>query len=82
MMSDTIHNAAANLSSLQNGSDIRGIALDLNKKEPVNFTGEQAKLIARGFATWLRKKNRKEGSDNYRRQRLQTFRSGTRPGSV
>jgi phosphomannomutase len=60
MMSDTIHNTAANLSSLQNGSDIRGIALDLNKKEPVNFTGEQAKLIARGFATWLRKKTGKK----------------------
>lgn len=47
------------LSSLQNGSDIRGIALDLVPDEPVNFTEENARDLARAFGTWLRRKLKK-----------------------
>ncbi len=38
---------------LQNGSDIRGVAMDLNPEEKVNFTNEKAGLIAKAFTIWL-----------------------------
>lgn len=47
------------LASLQNGSDIRGIALDLVPGEPVNFTEDNARDLARAFGTWLRRKTKK-----------------------
>ncbi|MFR6412299.1 MAG: hypothetical protein ACLUNX_09485 [Angelakisella sp.] len=40
-------------SKLQNGSDIRGVALPLVAAEPVNLTEEAAGQIGRAFATWL-----------------------------
>ncbi len=48
-----------NLESLQNGSDIRGVALDLNPEEPVNLTEKEVRALARAFAAWLRKKTGK-----------------------
>ena len=48
------------LKHLQNGSDIRGIALDLKTGETVNFTKEDAYALARGFAAWLRKLLKKD----------------------
>ncbi len=41
---------------LQNGSDIRGIALDGVVGEKVNITNEVAYDIAKAFAKWLKKK--------------------------
>ena len=41
--------------SLQNGSDIRGIALEGVIGEEVNLTTERSYLIARSFARWLKK---------------------------
>ena len=38
---------------LQNGSDIRGVALPLAAQEPVNLTEEAVEQIARAFAVWL-----------------------------
>lgn len=36
-------------SKLQNGSDIRGVAMDIFENEPVNLTEEAASRLARGF---------------------------------
>lgn len=44
------------LSHLQNGSDIRGIALDLNPDEKVDLHEEDVRNLARAFAAWLRRK--------------------------
>ena len=46
-------------SKLQNGSDIRGVALEGIEGEHVNLTEDAARAIARGFLVWLRKKNGK-----------------------
>ena len=43
----------ADLKKLQNGSDIRGVALPLAAQEPVNLTEEAVEQIARAFAVWL-----------------------------
>ncbi len=43
-------------SKLQNGSDIRGVALPGIPGEDVNLTEQAAKDIARGFALWLSQK--------------------------
>lgn len=41
---------------LQNGSDIRGIALDDNpEEEPVNLTPSRMYYVAKGFAVWLKR---------------------------
>ncbi len=41
---------------LQNGSDVRGVALATQDGPDVNFTAEAAELIARSFALWLSKR--------------------------
>jgi phosphomannomutase len=41
---------------LQNGSDVRGVALDGIPGEEVNFTQDMAMKIAFAFATWLEQK--------------------------
>ena len=41
------------IAKLQNGSDIRGVALPLVAQEPVNLTEEAVEQIARAFAVWL-----------------------------
>ncbi len=49
-----------NLLSLQNGSDIRGIACEGVKGEKVNLTEEDVRLISRAFSFWLSKKTGKK----------------------
>lgn len=44
---------------LQNGSDIRGIALAGVEGESVNLTAEATETLARAFAAWLTEKNGK-----------------------
>lgn len=41
---------------LQNGSDIRGVALDINPEETVNLTSKEVDLITRGFIVFLTEK--------------------------
>ena len=41
---------------LQNGSDIRGVALEGVEGQSVNLTEDVCKNIGRGFALWLSKK--------------------------
>lgn len=50
-------------SKLQNGSDIRGVALAGVPGEAVNLDGEAAGRLARGFLFWLSQKVNKEASD-------------------
>jgi phosphomannomutase len=45
-----------NWKKLQNGSDIRGIALEGVENERVNLTPEVAKIFGQAFATWLSQK--------------------------
>ena len=45
---------------LQNGSDIRGVALEGIEGQHVNLTEPVCKDIGRGFALWLRKKTGKD----------------------
>jgi phosphomannomutase len=45
---------------LQNGSDIRGIALEGVEGQRVNLTGEKVKAISKAFAVWLSKRAGKE----------------------
>lgn len=42
------------LYKLQNGSDIRGVAMEGIEGESVNFTTHAAEVIAAGFARWLK----------------------------
>lgn len=44
------------MKKLQNGSDVRGIALEGIPGEEVNFTQDMAMKIAFSFATWLQRK--------------------------
>ncbi len=48
------------LLKLQNGSDVRGIALEGVQGEHVNLTKEAANLIGQSFAAWLSKKCKKD----------------------
>jgi phosphomannomutase len=48
---------------LQNGSDIRGIALEGVPGEKVNLTSAVAKTLGQAFATWLAAKVNKPASD-------------------
>ncbi len=45
--------------SLQNGSDIRGVALEGIVGEDVNLSSERSYLIAKSFVSWLREKRGK-----------------------
>ena len=47
---------------LQNGSDIRGVALEGIEGQHVNLTEKACKDIGRGFALWLLKKTGKTGA--------------------
>lgn len=49
------------LKKLQNGSDIRGVALQGVAGEEVNLTPDVAKLLGSSFAEWLRRKNHGDG---------------------
>ena len=50
---------------LQNGSDIRGVALEGIEGQHVNLTEDVCKNIGRGFALWLIKKAGKKSSGLY-----------------
>ena len=52
-----------NFKSLQNGSDIRGIALPGVEGEEVNLTDTAAERISKGFLIWLSAKTGKSVSD-------------------
>lgn len=41
---------------LQNGSDIRGVALEGVSGEKVNLTPEVAEVLGKSFAIWLERK--------------------------
>ena len=51
------------LHKLQNGSDVRGVALEGVEGEPVTLNEEAAFLIAEAFAEWLAEKLGKETKD-------------------
>lgn len=53
------------LDFLQNGSDIRGIAITTDKHE-ANLTRERVEAIARGFVTWLKEKTNASGEQPLR----------------
>jgi phosphomannomutase len=42
-----------NLKALQNGSDIRGVAMEGIEGEEVNFTNETAQILGSAFVVWL-----------------------------
>ena len=46
-------------SKLQNGSDIRGVALEGIEGQHINLTEQACRDIGRGFALWLMKKTGK-----------------------
>lgn len=48
------------LKNLQNGSDIRGVALEGIKDQPVTLTSEAVYLLARGFYAFLKEKTKKD----------------------
>lgn len=48
------------LKKLQNGSDIRGVAVDGVEGESVTLTKEAVYALARGFVAYLRKNMRKK----------------------
>lgn len=54
-MSDLMH--------LQNGSDVRGVAMEMEGAAPVNLSGEAANRIAHGFALWLAKRTGKSAAE-------------------
>ncbi|XP_023540689.1 uncharacterized protein LOC111800976 isoform X1 [Cucurbita pepo subsp. pepo] len=51
---------------LQNGSDIRGVAVAGVEGEPVNLTESVAEAIGAGFAAWLLEKKKADGSRRFR----------------
>lgn len=51
---------------LQNGSDIRGVAVAGVEGEPVNLTEQVAEAIAAAFAGWLVEKKKADGSQRLR----------------
>lgn len=50
------------MKKLQNGSDIRGVALKEGEREP-NLTKKEATLLAKGFLIWLTSKTNKKPCD-------------------
>lgn len=48
-----------NWSQLQNGSDIRGVALEGVPEESVNLTSERATILGKAFVSWLSEKSGK-----------------------
>lgn len=51
---------------LQNGSDIRGVAVDGVEGEPVNLTEPVAEAIGAAFAAWLVEKKKVDVSQSLR----------------
>ncbi|MCQ4735527.1 phosphomannomutase/phosphoglucomutase, partial [Anaerotruncus colihominis] len=48
---------------LQNGSDVRGVAVEGVEGQQVNLTGEAANLIAQAFELWLAQRTGKPASE-------------------
>lgn len=55
--------ASIDFHALQNGSDIRGVAISGVPNEPVNLTEQACSLIAQGFLVWLCRKTGKAPED-------------------
>ena len=51
-------------SKLQNGSDIRGVALPGEEGKAVNLTRTEAIRLTLGFAKWLSEKTGKEAGES------------------
>lgn len=51
------------LMKLQNGSDVRGVAVEGVEGQPVNLTSEAANVISISFARWLSQKTGKPASE-------------------
>ena len=49
--------------ALQNGSDIRGVAIEGVEGEEVNLTDEVVERLGSAFGAWLSEKTKKAGSD-------------------
>ena len=45
---------------LQNGSDIRGVAMENGEQRPVDLTDDAVRHIAKAFAMWLKERVGKE----------------------
>lgn len=52
---------AMDYAKLQNGSDIRGVALENPEGQPVTLTERTCRDIGRGFALWLDRRHTKDG---------------------
>ena len=52
-----------NWKKLQNGSDIRGVALEGIADEPVNLTPEVASTLGKAFVSWLTEKTSKSATE-------------------
>ncbi|MGK7895477.1 MAG: phosphomannomutase/phosphoglucomutase [Xenococcus sp. (in: cyanobacteria)] len=52
-----------NWKQLQNGSDIRGVALEGIPDEPVNLTPEIASILGKAFVSWLTQKTGKSAEE-------------------
>ena len=53
-------NMSRDYSKLQNGSDIRGVAMDAGDGREVNLGYEQTLRLTAGFASWLSEKTGKD----------------------
>lgn len=51
------------LMKLQNGSDVRGVAVEGVEGQPVTLTGEAVNLIAAAFVRWLAEKSGKKAAE-------------------
>ncbi len=58
MKQPLVLNVKMDIRKLQNGSDIRGIALEGVEGENVNLTPDVAKIIAKAFVAWLKNKTK------------------------
>ncbi|MEB3233731.1 MAG: phosphomannomutase/phosphoglucomutase [Leptolyngbyaceae bacterium] len=52
-----------NWKHLQNGSDIRGVALEGVADEPVNLTPDRVTILGQAFATWLAQRLNRDASE-------------------
>ncbi|KAG9146246.1 hypothetical protein Leryth_007957 [Lithospermum erythrorhizon] len=63
---EVVHLGKTDFLKLQNGSDIRGIAVAGVEGEPVNLTEPVTEAIAAAFAAWLREKKKTDSSKRLR----------------
>ncbi len=65
---------------LQNGSDVRGVALEGVEGEPVNLTADISRTIGYAFSQWLEKKLGKSGPEGWRWPRFASLSRGYQDG--